>query len=356
MSQEQKTFFFAQDASLSGTLDRISRSQKKLVSYQEFVRELGVLMTTSPAGSLILAGVPTTQAAHDSAEGIVGYMEFAKRHGFCDANSKISEISIPYNTNLRAQQRQLPDVYSAAPVSQLGHRHRPQFMLEFQVAQLQPEPLVRLCSIVDAMPAQFYLVHGAHLLRPAGAAIYEAQNQLRFFAELARRTKRTHVLLANPIIIAQWLEATDIAQEAHACFMRPHEADGTSFNEFIALLKGYDALIPRKEGFELAEKADTIRSIVSGCPYLLAKWVSTAISKVLAGGGTQLSWDMLRHSAPSPVEQKQAKAAFDDIRRLTTPVAAGKAADQGTDGKRRGRRRPGEQKPRRDAVSQHHAA
>ncbi|MFA6286142.1 MAG: hypothetical protein WC661_02060 [Opitutaceae bacterium] len=326
MNSEQLSLFQEPSEAITKAIETLSTSTfKGRPSYINFIRELGSLMTTQPAGSIILAATPNSYITKIACESLKIFLEEFNSRNQRPEKAELAVLDIPHAQNTKAQHKQLADIYtSSLPVSKLNHTHKPQFELDFAMAYAQATPMQQICCTIRNRPITHYLLRNAHYISPSGSSVSESTNQLRYFAQLAAQSNKTHVLFANGFKINEWLNNSEISGEFPVCWIKPYNKnDQQSYREFKGVIKSFDVILPREAEFRLLDQADAIFEIVAGCPYRLNKWLISALSLVNANGAQHLDWRYLYQSKPTPAEQKNAKSESSQILTNTPFLAPG---------------------------------
>lgn len=323
MNTQQLSLFVEPSDRINQAIAKLTGARGLRPNAQTFVSQLGSLMTANPPGSLIIAAVPNGPATEQTCDALERYLEQAKARGFGHGKASIATLEIPHVHNRRMLQRQIPDLYTSLPASKIGHVHKPQFLLDFSPGYVPPTPMQQICGLLRARAVEYYLVSKAHYLSPSGSSVADGINQVRFFIQLASQSKRTHVLFTNAGTAREWLGSGEITNEVSSCWLRPYNrADSKSFAEFKGLLKGYDLIAPREDGFTLLSNAKQIYDAVWGCTYRLHKWVINSLISVQSRGGEAVSWSDFCQCAPSAAEIRQAEREFEDIKAMSSPLTA----------------------------------
>jgi hypothetical protein len=301
----QLTLFQEPNAALVGAINKLANAHLDAPSYTKFINELAALMVTQRPGSVILAAVPNGFATRNICESIQDYFDAAKKHPTASSEIEIATLEIPHTQNIRAQHKQLANIYSS--LSFLSHSRRPQFELDFPEGFSRPDPLQQICGTIKSRFISHYLVRNAHYLSPSGSPVCSGVNQLRFFAQLAAQSEKTHVLFTNASKVCDWLSDAEIASEFSVSWLRPYiKKNKNSFWEFQGILKSYDSILPRDPDFKLLKHADDVIEVVSGCPYRLNKWLIAALTLAQSTGAASLNWQDLCNTQPTLFERKHA--------------------------------------------------
>lgn len=350
MSTKQLNLFPEPSEAVENAIDKLSSVKALAPNYAVFVRELGLHMTTKPSGSLIIAAVPNRFATSQACASLEDYLEAAKRHGHGGGKADLLTLEIPHAHNVRAQQTQLADIYSGLQLPRRKSEPEAQFTLDIDSGFSRPTPIQRICRLIRDRTAEYYLVRDAHYLSPSGGSIHDGINQVRFFIQLAHRSKKTHVLFTNPLTVRDWLTSGEINGEVTDHWLRPYNKRNTeSYREFKGILKGYDAVIPRDKDFTLLKHADNIYGLVWGCTYRLNKWAINTLVSVRARDLKVVTWDDFLKCQPSPEEQKHARSEFLAATRAPTTAAKGDTQE----GTSENPCLPGQRTLGRDSVAQH---
>ncbi|KAB2909173.1 MAG: hypothetical protein F9K30_23305, partial [Dechloromonas sp.] len=207
MNTVQLSLFNEPAEAIVTAYEQITSAKPAPSKYINFVQELCATMESNTPGSLILAVVPSGLAVDKVCASLAEYLDEAKEHGQGHGREDLTLIEIPHATNLRAQQSLIADTYTRLPAS-VGHRHAPQFQLEFTSglsAYTSPRPLDQIRSRLQSRPARYYVIKNGHYLCPVGGNVHDGVNQLRFLAQLSRQSDKTHVIFTTPICACEWL-------------------------------------------------------------------------------------------------------------------------------------------------------
>lgn len=352
MNTVQLSLFNEPAEAIVTAYEQITSAKPAPLKYINFVQELCATMESNTAGSLILAVVPSGLAVDKVCASLAEYLDEAKEHGKGHGREDLTLIEIPHATNLRVQQSLLADTYTRLPAS-VGHRHAPQFQLEFTSglsAYTSPRPLDQIRSRLQSRPARYYVIKNGHYLCPVGGNVHDGVNQLRFLAQLSRQSDKTHVIFTTPICACEWLTVDHDFGEISTCWLRPyHRGDTSSYIEFKGVIKGYDAVLPKATDFKLVAHSDEIYAAVWGCIFRFDAWVRRTLISVRARQGEVVSWADFRRNAPSPLEVSRARSEFVEINKMFPPLPEEKVgADQLPDQKPQRTLKPGQRRLGRD--------
>lgn len=315
----QLTLFHEPNAALVVAINKLANAHLDAPCYTKFINELAVLMVTQRPGSVILAAVPNEFATRNICESIHDYFDAAKKHPTTIPEIEIATLEIPHAQNIRAQHKQLANIYSS--LSFLSHRSRPQFELDFPEAFSRPDPLQQICGTIKSRFISHYLVRNAHYLSPSGSPVCNGVNQLRFIAQLAAQSEKTHVLFTNASKVCDWLSDAEIAAEFPVSWLRPYiKKDKNSFWEFKGILNSYDTILPLHPDFKLLKRADELIEVVSGCPYRLNKWIIAALTLAQSTGAVTIDWSDLCKTQPTLLERNHASLEATKIYRNSSPL------------------------------------
>ena len=360
MHPQQFTLFQDPEPSLHAALAKIKAGKLAPPNLTAFVAQLCSMMDELPAGSLILAAVPSDDCATEAVCNAV--RDFQRQRSVIDGGRReTAVVTLPYSIN-RDYERQMPDVYARKDVSKLGYRHEPRLQLDAPLSY-KPEPFQKVSGLISVRGADYFIVKNSHYLGAIHGNVNETINRLRFFVEIAHATGRTHVMLINPVTLNTWLQSFEIAGAASHCWLKPYSiADDESFREFKSVVKSHEVLIPREKDFYLLNFAAQIYDAVYGCPYRFRKWTIATLVGALGRKATEVSWnDFVKH-APTASDREHAILEFTSVRDGGEPITSllplswqkGKTVDGAKENRKRPK--PGQRKLGRDDAGHNTAA
>jgi len=317
MTPDQLSLLPAQCAAIGAALNKMRGGKiSPPPTFSAFIRLLGNKMIELPSGFVILAAIPNTCATNIVCDEIKGFFDARSSAGV--TKCRVGVLQLPHVFGRRFE-RDMLDVYSEREVSALAQQNAPQRQPE-TVLLNSASTLQIINGIIGQRELDYYVVQNAQYILAGYGNTTETVNRLRFFIEAARATRKTHVLIANPIVVSDWLEHLEIEHEVAHCWLKPYSRGKDSFLEFQGILGGYDEAIPRADGFKLLDQAENVFKVVCGCPYRLNKWAVETLIGVASSGRDKVGWTDFVNHAPNDRARNNAQVEFTAIKMATDPA------------------------------------
>lgn len=328
--------------------------------YNAFAREVAENVLGQRSGSVLLCAAP---ADIDCDELIASIgEELAKRHYAREKTPfpGLQVIGTPSPLRRGSGAASLFNAYHN-PLEKPGTHHR--FQLEFGEAYHARDQFHVVSSLVKCAPVGAYVVKNVHVLQTPRQGMDGVIEAVLTLAEIARQSKRTHVLMGHTSVVLEWLTNPDIAREVFPFLLAPYDTDernaseneGTDRVDFLDVLRAYDGILPWNNGDSLEAHFDEVAGVVSGSPHRLRKWLQTALCKAQAESETELHWSRVVACQSPRCERMEAWNELNCVRRYRDidedPAIAGAATGEGTKIRKKRQCPPGIRNPTRDAAA-----
>lgn len=359
MNQPSLPNFEEPTPSVRNALRALESNKISAPAYLDVVRKVDSALNCLPAGSVFVVATPNAPVAAWVCDSLESY--YAQRKSTDGSSGTLAVIELPQALCRREREQAILAAYVGTPMSLARGHCPPRFELALAAPYFGASPVHQVCSIVSSQSPECYIVSNAHKLSEAGGDINEIIERVKFFIELARVSQKTHVLVAHAAAVVDWLNSGEISNSVHEFWIKPYEPNGASFREFKGILGGFDARIPRKEGFSLMGRAQEIHGATGGCPNRVKMWLQKTLNAAMDRGVDQIDWADMLENSPTESQIRHAKAEFVLIHNATRqPLRPSKPADAAVpaaDNKKPKRStKPGQRTLGRDAVAQPSAA
>jgi hypothetical protein len=298
--ETQDVFPFAQNSKILAAHRAVSGRICLGHSVKEFADGLGTMMLTDSGGTLILAGVPNREAEDKTISLLNSRFELARGTHGCASFDRLATLSVPHVSSLKAQRRRIADSYANMPLSDIWSRPL--------LGGSSYDDFSRIRSVVQCRDATHYIISGGSNLKLPGASIYDSVSQILFLSQLARDTRKTHVVLASVSNVLNWVNFPEIAMECKATILRPVDKFcAAQAEEFAHVLHTYDDVLEGAFGFALLSQGEAILDAISGCQFLLKKWIVAALERALSLRVESVDYDMFVCVMPTFAEREAAR-------------------------------------------------
>jgi len=280
-------------------------------NYTEFVREVAENVLGQRDGAVLLCAAP---AGIDCDELIVSISEdLDTRHRAREGTpfAGLQVIATPSSLRRGSGAASLFDAYHN-PIEKPGTCH--QFALNYGEVFRGRDAFHVVSNLVKSVPAGAYVVKNAHALQTGQKGIEGAIQSVLTFAEIARHSKRTHILIGHTSIVLDWLADPMIAREVCPFVLAPYDTDENQ-TDFREVLRAYDRILPWKDGDSLEANFKEVDDVVFGSPHRLRKWLVTSLCKARAESGTELDWDRFISRQLPRCERIEAWNELNSVRR-----------------------------------------
>jgi len=249
-------------------------------------------------------------------------LNFRDDYGKFQRGKWLEELEYFHDKILPRKERFIPRDELVAMLGRVVSKHRPKLALEFK----ETDPLAFERHVQKLLSSEGWSAHLTKGSGDQGVDLVAKKSALSLAIQCKLYSGPVGTAAVQEIVAGRVFYGCDhgwvvtnagftpgakaLAAKTAVSLLHYNKRNKDSYIEFKGILKGYDAVIPRAEGFALLKNAEAIYDAVWGCTYRLNKWAINTLVSVRARDVKITTWDDFVKCQPSSDERSHARREF----------------------------------------------